>query len=148
MNIIIFLYYMIYTLLNKMGIFSYKTSPFTVDANDKKALERVNILVTNGAGAIFTFWLLLLSINIYIWLPQIGLSYVKDYLLSFLDTDVIIICILALLSAISYLIIFHNNRYARYFEKFKKMGCLFTLIYSIVGLLLFISPIILLFAAI
>lgn len=148
MDIIIFIYYMIYTFCKKIGDFGYNASPFKKSINDRDALENVSIIVTNGTGAMYIFWLSLYSLNIYVWLPKIGLGHLQALLLSVASSDAIVVCILFLLSAISYFIIFYHDRYLKYFEKFKKMGCFLTFIYSIVGLTLIVLPVILLFAAI
>ena len=70
MDVFTFLYYMIYTLFTKIGNIAYKTSPITIDVNDRNALERVGILVNNGTGAMFIFWLLLWDLDFYLWMPH------------------------------------------------------------------------------
>lgn len=96
MDVFTFLYYMIYTLFTKIGNIAYKTSPMTIDVNDRNALERVGILVNNGTGAMFIFWLLLWDLDFYLWMPHIGLGQIRAYLLGVVNVDTIIICLLAI----------------------------------------------------
>lgn len=148
MDVFTFLYYMIYTLFTKIGNIAYKTSPITIDVNDRNALERVGILVNNGTGAMFIFWLLLLDLDFYLWMPHIGLGQIRAYLLGVVNVDTIIICLLAIEALFFYFLIFYKDKYIKKFERFRKMGCFLTFIYSVIGLTLLLLPIILLFAAI
>ena len=47
-----------------------------------------------------------------------------------------------------YFLIFYKDKYIKKFERFRKMGCFLTFIYSVIGLTLLLLPIILLLAAI
>ena len=148
MDIIIFIYYMIYTFWNKSGHFIYRYSPFTIDVNDKNALDRVDIIINNATNTFFFIGVFLYSFNIYIYLPSLGLSAFQQYLLTIMSRQAAVTCITMFLGVPIYFAYFHNDKYLKYFEKFKKMGCFLTFIYSIIGLTLIILPVILLFAAI
>ena len=56
--------------------------------------------------------------------------------------------ILSILAIPMYFLYFYNNKYLKYFDKFRKMNFYLKLSYSIISLFLIILPIILIFAAI
>lgn len=73
---------------------------------------------------------------------------IRAYLLGVVNVDTIIICLLAIEALFFYFLIFYKDKYIKKFERFRKMGCFLTFIYSVIGLTLLLLPIILLFAAI
>lgn len=148
MDIPIFIYYMIYTLVYKVGQFAFHFSPLSFNKNDRRALERKEIITSNSSSALFVFGLLLYSFVIYLYMPHIGLGTLQKVLLVQMGYDMITLGILSILAIPMYFLYFYNNKYLKYFDKFRKMNFYLKLSYSIISLFLIILPIILIFAAI
>ena len=144
----VFIYYMIYTLVHKITNFSYKYSPSSFDRNNRNAIERKEIITSNSASALFVFGLVLYSFIIYLYMPYIGLGILQKMLLSKMGYDMITLCILAIFALPIYFFCFYKDKYLKYFEKFKKMNLYLKIVYYIIGLFFIILPVILLFAAI
>jgi len=148
MDILGFIYYMLYVFFDKTGRFIYKKSPLTTNLHDIDALERVDFIILNTTNTFYIFGLFLYSLDIYIYLPALGLKDFQQYLLAIMNRNAIITCISVFIAIPLYFMYFYKDKYLKYFDKFKKMGFFRTFIYSIMGLFLMILPIILLFAAI
>lgn len=148
MDILFFVYYMIYVPMSRIGHFSHCNSPFTINGGTKYGNDMTELLIDNYAKISLIFFVGLYSIDTYIYMPQMGLGEIQKYLSSKYDYMLTITCITIIQVSIICFILFYKNRYLKYFDKFKRMGFFRTFIYSIIGLFLMILPIILLFAAI
>ena len=148
MDILFFVYYMLYVLMSRIGHFCHHNSPFTINGGTKYGNDMTELLIDNYAKISLIFFVGLYSIDTYIYMPQMGLGEIQKYLSSKYDYMLTITCITIIQVSIICFILFYKNRYLKYFDKFKRMGFFRTFIYSIIGLFLMILPIILLFAAI
>ena len=148
MKILIFVYYMLYTLFDKLGHFIYRNSPFTVHRHNQDISKGIEPIIENTTNSFYFFGLALYSLVIYIYLPSLGLEGVREYLLSIMNRKSAIVCILILESVPIYILYFYNDKYLKYFRKFQEMNFFSTFLYSVIGLFLIILPVILLFAAI
>ena len=148
MDILFFVYYMLYVPMSRIGHFCHHISPFTINGGTKYGNDMTELLIDNYAKISLIFFVGLYSIDTYIYMPQMGLGEIQKYLSSKYDYMLTITCITIIQVSIICFILFYKNRYLKYFDKFKKMGFFLTFIYSIIGLFLMILPIILLFAAI
>ena len=148
MDILFFVYYMLYVPMSRIGHFCHHNSPFTINGGTKYGNDMTELLIDNYAKISLIFFVGLYSIDTYIYMPQMGLGEIQKYLSSKYDYMLTITCITITQVSIICFILFYKNRYLKYFDKFKRMGFFRTFIYSIIGLFLMILPIILLFAAI
>jgi len=138
MSFIAFLYYMFYKLVDRTYYRTYKDVP-------EKVADYGNDCSPAGAAKKFLLLgLLAYSLSIYLSLPD---SF-REYLNTKMDDAFVIVgtAIFLILAACLYRIVFYKDRQLMYFEKFSKMGCFLTGIYSIVGIFLIILPIIIIIA--
>lgn len=138
MSFIAFLYYMFYKLFDWIYYRTYKN-----------ILEKVADYGTKSSPAgvakkFLLFGILAYSLSIYFSLPDSFRQYLNTKVN---DAFVLVVTpIFLILAACLYRIIFYKDRQLMYFEKFSKMGCFLTGIYSIVGIFLIILPIIIIIA--
>lgn len=138
MSFIAFLYYMFYKLFDRIYYRAYK------NVREKVADYGTRSSPAGIAKYFLIVGLLAYSISIYTSLPNSFREYLNtkvDDAFVFVGTTIFLI-----LAASLYRIVFYKDRQLMYFEKFSKMGCFLTGIYSIVGIFLIILPIIIIIA--
>ncbi len=146
MDILAFIYYMLYSIFYKMGQFISRNSPFVVNKDARHTSKNIDISVTNTTNAFYMLGVALYSMDIY--MPFCGFGELQQDLLSIMSRESVVVCIAIILGIPMYFAYFFNNRFVKKAEKFKKMSILSIFSYSLVAIAIIILPIILLFAAI
>lgn len=68
MDILAFIYYMLYSIFYKMGQFISRNSPFVVNKDARHTNKNIDISVTNTTNAFYMLGVALYSMDIYIYI--------------------------------------------------------------------------------
>lgn len=71
MDILAFIYYMLYSVFYKMGQFISRNSPFVVNKDARHTNKNIDISVTNTTNAFYMLGVALYSMDIYIYIYAI-----------------------------------------------------------------------------
>lgn len=113
MDILAFIYYMLYSIFYKMGQFISRNSPFVVNKDAIHTNKNIDISVTNTTNAFYMLGVALYSMDIYIYMPFCGFGELQQDLLSIMSRESVVVCIAIILGIPMYFAYFFNNRFVK-----------------------------------
>lgn len=83
MDILAFIYYMLYSIFYKMGQFISRNSPFVVNKDARHTNKNIDISVTNTTNAFYMLGVALYSMDIYIyailWIWRVAARFIVNH---------------------------------------------------------------------
>lgn len=83
MDILAFIYYMLYSIFYKMGQFISRNSPFVVNKDARHTNKNIDISVTNTTNAFYMLGIALYSMDIYIyailWIWRVAARFIVNH---------------------------------------------------------------------
>lgn len=83
MDILAFIYYMLYSMFYKMGQFISRNSPFVVNKDAIHTNKNIDISVTNTTNAFYMLGVALYSMDIYIyailWIWRVAARFIVNH---------------------------------------------------------------------